>query len=388
MGEFRTKSRTWLDGTVSGSTRSSIFAAWTPYHDDGPLSRETITGKTNSPMDGGRWSGGGPMWLDRDTKLFTPSPAKLRKLSGGGSPLAEGTMRIEGPTSAVPDLAMPSVPSDSQLNADGTTAISRVEPTSPAFDLSVTLGELRMEGIPSIPGHTVMEQTRLAKKAGGEYLNVEFGWLPLVRGVRDFATAVQNADEILRSYQEHANIPIKRRYDFPIVSSTRFDTCNFSMMPAVGFFTGGGRYQSVKQQKWFEAEFIYYLPTGGSTNDKFRRYGSYARKLLGVRLTPEVLWNLSPWSWAVDWFSNVGDVMHNISAIGTDGMVMRYGYMMCHTQKITIDHGTAFGVAQTKTSTREFKTRLGATPYGFGVSFGSLSPKQMAITAALGLSRW
>jgi hypothetical protein len=261
-------------------------------------------------------------------------------------------------------------------------------PTNPTFDLSVTIGELRMEGIPNVPGASVMEQTRLAKKAGGEYLNVEFGWLPLVRSIRDFAYVVDHTDKLVRSYQENSNKVIKAYYDWPTIEQSRADSCSFSMTPAVGFFSGGGRHQRILQRKWFEAEYIYHLPTGGSTNDKFRRYGAYARKLYGVRLTPEVLWNLSPWSWAADWFSNVGDVMTNISNIGSDGLVLRNGYMMCHTAKVTIDHGTAFGVTQTSVRTQEWKQRRGATPYGFGISYDSLSNRQKAIIAALGLSRW
>jgi hypothetical protein len=137
-----------------------------------------------------------------------------------------------------------------------------------------------------------------------------------------------------------------------------------------------------------EVDFIYYLPTGDSAREKISRYGAYARKLLGIDLTPEVLWNLSPWSWAADWFSNTGDVMHNISAFGSDGLVMRNGYTMCHSGLTQVDSGSYSGFYQVKTRVRETKTRHVATPYGFGVSYDGLSARQIATVAALGLSRW
>jgi hypothetical protein len=163
---------------------------------------------------------------------------------------------------------------------------------------------------------------------------------------------------------------------------------NFNAYPT-GIVTGS-MFQTSVRKKWFETDYIYYLPTGGSIGAKFQRYGSYARKVLGIRLTPEVLWNLSPWSWAADWFGNVGEVLHNVSAIGTDGLVMRNAYIMCHTRTVsewwTPDSG--FSSSMRRTRIQESKIRIPGSPYGFGVTYSSLSSKQVAILAALGLSKW
>jgi hypothetical protein len=55
------------------------------------------------------------------------------------------------------------------LNALGATAVSRVEPTNPAADLSQALGELYRDGLPSLPG-------KQEGNLGSEYLNMQFGW--------------------------------------------------------------------------------------------------------------------------------------------------------------------------------------------------------------------
>jgi len=299
-----------------------------------------------------------------------------------------GWIRLEQPTVAWADLPAYSQPTDLQAYALGSTAIANTLPTNPAFDLSVNLGEIRNDGIPLLPGTQMMEQTRAAKAAGGEFLNVEFGWLPLVSAVRDFAKVVEDSDDLVRKYQEDANHVIRRQFHWPIERAEKTLNCNFSMTPANGFFVGGQRHQVVEHRRWFEAEYEYYLPTGGSTNDKFRRYASYARKIYGIRLTPEVLWNLAPWSWAADWFGNVGDVMTNISNIGTDGLVLRNGWLMSHTSRVTHDFGTYNGRTMHAVRTEEQKRRWAATPYGFGVSYSGLSPTQVAIISALGLSSW
>jgi hypothetical protein len=114
----------------------------------------------------------------------------------------------------------------------------------------------------------------------------------------------------------------------------------------------------------------------------------------GVAFTPETLWNLTPWSWAADWFSNAGDVISNLSDSQRYGLIMPYGYIMVNTiQKRTYsvsgvsDYGGSGNVPGSITFVTESKQRGKANPFGFGVSDGDLDPGQISILAALGLSR-
>jgi hypothetical protein len=112
-----------------------------------------------------------------------------------------------------------------------------------------------------------------------------------------------------------------------------------------------------------------------------------ANQLLGLDITPDTLWNLAPWSWAADWFSNIGDITSNMSSF-QQGLVMRYGYQMEHTivsdtyssvDKSLRTHPLTFVV--------ETKQRVKANPFGFGVTWEGLSPFQLSIAGALGLSK-
>jgi hypothetical protein len=141
---------------------------------------------------------------------------------------------------------------------------------------------------------------------------------------------------------------------------------------------------------------------GDDLGSKFKRFEQEANYLLGTRLTPEVVWNLAPWSWAADWFGNTGDILRNISYLGADGLVMQYGYIMHHEQAqshmwANTSGWTGFnGLGQItnpylsslwRTDKSDMKIRRSATPYGFGVDTSSLSTKQWAILAALGISK-
>lgn len=116
-------------------------------------------------------------------------------------------------------------------------------------------------------------------------------------------------------------------------------------------------------------------------------------KLLGLRLDPELLWNLAPWTWLIDWFGNLGDVVTNGSQYLFDGLVMKYGYVMEHYKEVSIFDTTPIrfinGTSASPQATflRETKRRLGATPFGFGLDIATLSEWQWSILAALGMSR-
>jgi hypothetical protein len=327
---------------------------------------------------------GGPFYLKKDLQSHS--------LGRYTSSTFEGDFACGNPIGFTNPFNSYTVPSNSTLDAKGTTAIARTEPTNAVADVAAFIGELRSDGIPRLRPEILQAQTKRARAAGSDYLNVEFGWLPLVSDLKKFAYAVTNSHEILENYHKHGRgQKIRRRYAFPTLSETwsaeRTDFLPIPNSSALGF--GRGTIAIRRQQDmWFAGAFRYHVPVGDSTLEKFRSFRSDAQKLLGVDITPEVVWEVSPWSWLVDWQTNTGDVLHNISSMGRDGLVLQYGYMMCHT----LFEGTRsarFGAAgyASATVTSDTKIRRPATPYGFGVDPLGLTAKQSAILAALGLSR-
>jgi hypothetical protein len=291
-----------------------------------------------------------------------------------------------------------------KLNTMGATAIARCKPTNSVADAATFLGELYRDGLPSLAGsQTWRDKTITAKNAGNEFLNVEFGWLPLVNDVKKFAHAVTHANAVISQYERDAGNVVRRRYNFPVqrtVQTFDFGAPNTIAyyLPNDSVFESGQRgrvsltVETVSRQ-WFSGAFTYAMPSGYDSRSKLERYASDADKLFGISLTPEVLWELTPWSWAVDWFSNTGDVISNVSDWATDGLVMLYGYMMDHSivsHTYTLDKSGLVGSTvpvQPLTMVTETKQRVGANPFGFGLTWDGLSPLQKAIAAAVGITR-
>jgi len=327
-------------------------------------SSESIEGFNHNLNLLGKADCGGPMLLRRTQWSYTPNvvtgdsqgiQGSQLPLSGFGSPL----------------INHPEVDADNVMNARGATAIARTIPLEPVFNSVTALREAMADGFPSVPGlNSWRDRTLRAKQAGGEYLNVEFGWLPLVSDMRNFATAVKDHHTILRDLRSGSNKTTRVGYHFP--SSNEFLSYNGSVYI---YFPGNSGYstttastkiESQRVENWFTGAFSYHLPVSDSMLGKAQLYAEYADKLLGVKPTPEAIWNSSPWTWALDWFSNAGDVVTNISQLGQNGLVLLYGYVMSHcvteTRITAAARPDAFGgfSAGGVTLKQEWKKRLGA----------------------------
>jgi hypothetical protein len=299
---------------------------------------------------------------------------------------------------------------DSALAALGTTAVSECAPTNQVASLATALLETYHDGIPRVLGSSLW-QAHLSdlrdsfRTSGDEYLNVTFGWAPLVSDIMSTARGVANSHKLITQYVRDDGKVVRRRYNFPPiitesnvtvssgVSPVYLALSQFSKIYGSGVNTGKvERNRITTINRWFSGAFTYHIPQ--DTGSVLDGHANKAIELLGLDLNPEVLYNLTPWSWAVDWFSNLGDVVHNVSDWATDGLVMRYGYIMEHS--VVRDTYTFIGPTGLVTSgvypqsvrlTTEVKLRRRATPFGFGFNMSALSARQKAIVAALGITR-
>lgn len=304
------------------------------------------------------------------------------------------------------------------INTDfwGPKAIRDTIPTKPIAALSTTTAEILREGIPQAIGSILTLATRadFFRSLGKEYLNAEFGWAPLVRELQNIAKVVVDYDKILNQYRRDSGLIVRRRYAYPpTVIYSNIATANNSTFtdtawPLIGDVNSKGANvfnsyaerlgalvvtDRVYERYSFAGAYSYYLNLGSSVVDKSEKFVQEANKLLGLRITPEVLWNLAPWSWLVDWVANIGTNLSNASALQSDGLVIRWGYLMRHYvshRRFTLtgpvlsngDRGP-FSV----TYVIQRKERVKATPFGFGLNPNTFSAGQWAILAALGMSK-
>lgn len=298
-----------------------------------------------------------------------------------------------------------------ELNALGATAISRCSPVDSRAELLTSVAETLNDGLPSIIGAKLWDRkTKVCKDAGSEYLNVQFGWVPLISDVRSTLDSYKNAAKILHQLKRDSGRNVRRRYEFPLEVETemllnesgqygglQLESVSNTALARAGYYNSEDYSGTVsvqretKTQTWFSGAFTYHLPVNDSQFGKVASAYVMLDHLYGVGLTPDVLWNLTPWSWATDWFANTGDVMSNISNSLLYGQILRYGYLMekttiidRHRSSPSNFRGGGSFEAVVKTTV---KRRIRANPFGFGITFDELDAYQLSILAALGMSQ-
>ncbi len=294
----------------------------------------------------------------------------------------------------------------------GPRAIQATIPTHPAASLAVALAELRREGLPH-----VAEREVLAKKSakfrdlGSGYLNTEFGWKPFLRDLQQVGNAVRNSERLLRQFERDSGRNVRRKFTFQPETITTVNQVGNDLNTIVAntsyslsfndWYNYGIRVTSTgpiiekvttTRRCWFSGAYTYHAFGDSSAADRVLRYGQRCNALFGSGVTPEVVWNLAPWSWLADWYTNIGTNIANASAFMSDGLVLRYGYLMTETvtehsmsAHVRTQYGQDVGLV-TNTYTNHVKDRIQSTPYGFGVNQTDLTARQNAILNALRIS--
>lgn len=313
-------------------------------------------------------------------------------------------------------LNLPPVPAFNEAYY-GNRFVVQSAPTTPKANLLQSFAELAREGFAQIPGLSFIQalatRSSFFRSIGKEYLNVEFGWAPFVRDLESIIKSVSNANQALLNLKRNSGLEVVRHRSTPPVTTFLGPTVTTGGTVDVGtnssnisgaawnpIYQGGdlGRSGASILQQWtsqdvrFSAAFTYLLDPGTTLIGRFERYEQLANHLLGTRLTPSVLWELTPWSWLIDWFVDIQSALRQAELLESDGLVMKYGYMTrkyirgvsrASTVQFLGESPSTFTKAMVETT----KIRYRATPFGFGLNPNSFTDRQWAILAALGLTK-
>lgn len=317
-------------------------------------------------------------------------------------------------------------------SASLTTAIQRqgtanrfFSSTAPGVNtasLATTVVELLRGDIPSLLKNyrralfNYRSKTRALRYVGGEYLNIQFGWVPLLQEYANVLKVLIGLDRMVYSETNRR----QRLWDGPSTSSVN-DVINRT--PSDTPIQGGGGQQAfvrrvgtpynvynftfdqrtqtdISENYYFSARYSSLAkPTTGSIG--FVERAEEALRQLGLVDDPTILWNLTPYSWLVDWVANIGNSLvnaHQFAPLSGKHSV-DYAYF---TSQLTEQHSetptkinrssSGYDVSQVAVTREGYystvsRIRNRATPFGFGTQLGSISTGQFAILVALGLAK-
>lgn len=295
------------------------------------------------------------------------------------------------------------------VSSYGATGWKKFRPGNPVADLGVFLGEAK--DVPRMLFGTATYFRNLWRSMGGDasafkpkavadqWLNTQFGWLPFVSDLRKFYKTYVTLDERIARIKRYNGRWQKRggavlTVDTDSIVTQAVGNIHWPALPTYMYRKVNGSRGNYtitdiyKRKVWFEGSFRYWIPNIESPIWRKRAIV----ELFGAKPNPSLLWELTPWSWLIDWFSNVGDVIANFDNGWADNLAARYAYVMGTTQCTRVIDSTSYmadgtNIHITSTYPLVWKSRVGASPFGFGLTSEDLSARQWSILAALGISK-
>lgn len=302
---------------------------------------------------------------------------------------------------------------------EGASAWNRFKPKTMNTDVSRFLGELK-----DFPG--MMREARwyaqrykdwragrsLAKHVNSRntakaWVSYSFSWKPFVSDLFKLFQLIKDAQKRLTQLKRDNGRWIRRRGSYPSSSVLESYHPYTNLAPAIypGGLTQcanrsafpdvpgkwGDTWYTLKEESitWFAGAFRFWVPSLES-DDALSDIMNVMRAY-GLMISPKLVWDLTPWSWLLDWFANIGDIIDNLQSQMFDNLVAQYAYIMRRTTLTNSNDSIAVYLdgpeTYSWTQKVEAKSRMGASPFGFGVDMSSITPRQVSILGALGLSR-
>jgi hypothetical protein len=111
--------------------------------------------------------------------------------------------------------------------------------------------------------------------------------------------------------------------------------------------------------------------------------------------SPSDAWELLPFSWLSDYFFNGGNAIRHLTLQSSEGAAQVYGYVMCQTEVTTSYVWTGLlregDIPKPRSITavvkKTIKQRARVSPFGVHFTGVDLTPRQLAILAALGIAK-
>lgn len=307
-----------------------------------------------------------------------------------------GTRKIENVQFYNPLSSGPWVFTSPNLIPYMSTLYERMRPDRPEFNFGVSIAELK--DLPRLFSNlqemmSKRPNTRTASKA---YLDWQFGVKPIINDIKNLLNAAENVDKRLRQLIRDNGKPVRRRMTITLSDSQPTNTRHTSY-GVLGHILPTQFYDYVPYEdvttKITEsvtgvARFRYHLPTDLIGRPNISRI---KRKLYGLDFNASNVYAVVPFSWLVDWFTNLGTIIASLSNGVADRLAADYFYIIYKREEITtkVSQGSILGqpVSCTSVHTRKWYERVEGTPFHPSITGTNLNNTQLAILGALGHSR-
>jgi hypothetical protein len=211
-------------------------------------------------------------------------------------------------------------------------AMAAASPYRSKVSLPLFLFELRE--LPSMLQHLgrILSRRYRASDVAGGYLAYSFGWAPLVKDLMslfDLTKAIEDRKAYFRRLESGTRV--RRNFGTQQVRTTSL--YNTSLPAAVTLKSAIGKHVGRLEEThkvWATLNAKLKEPLAMSAEDL---HSLSRNQVLGLRFNPADFWEAIPWSWLIDYFMNIGDMLESSRA--QVGLRITRINVMC-TQKIVV----------------------------------------------------
>lgn len=267
-------------------------------------------------------------------------------------------------------------PSDAFLSAQ---LVSLTNPSRPVVDVPVFVAELG-----DIPKLFAQATGSLVKKVAKGHLTANFALRPLLADLLDMLDNAKNINDRMKELNALQRKGLSRTRNLWSGSNSSFDTLSVSSSPIwCGVTMRRTKMTTVKV--WGHVKW---KPDGSfpTTDDAMLR-AAY-RAIYGLTIDLSTAWELIPFSWLIDYFSNLGDLLKGsrnvVGASHGPSLIMRHTRTEASGLIISSSFsGIKGGSAK---QIRELKQRGGVSVPAVSASLSALSGRQLSNLGALWLA--
>lgn len=255
--------------------------------------------------------------------------------------------------------------------ADATKVFARSNPSRASVDVPAAVGELRE--LPALlykagktmlrngvvktfkPTYRHADWAALPRGAANTYLAYEYGWKPFLS---DLKKLLDFQAQVIRRERELKNLHSKGGLSRTVqISTDRAELIQTGVFVESALFTCYGTNSvTTVRKRWGTAKWLPDHPSLPVTDVELHKQAVQA--VYGLSLSPRTAWELIPWSWLIDWASDVGDYLEaNRNTVGatcvganlmTHTKTVHKFYAMTCNLPITAGMGEATIVVETK----------------------------------------
>ncbi|UJQ85477.1 MAG: putative maturation protein [Alehxovirus allofundivivens] len=269
-----------------------------------------------------------------------------------------------------------SLPTPTTFNA--ASFLARVSPGAHQVETLENLVDIKdLPKLVKLAGDTIL------KRGAGAYLTWQFGWKPLISDVKkllDFSARVDKKVRELHALYDNGGVHRRRTIDKDTVSATSTALVQSSGSASITVKTN----RFTQRTRWATTRFV---PTTLPPKDETEYRRRAIQIVYGLDLAPATIWEALPWSWMVDWFTNVGDYLvayNNVCPVkATPPCLMTYTRTDASVVRTdtysNVTGGTATAVTETKLRSVQTPTLTASIPF--------LTGRQLSILGALFIQR-